>query len=159
MAFPLSHSGIVVARDVTVEDAIERLTAALRDVRAVAVCRAAQGVTFRGIAWTVLPGGMERALRAVSNGTLEVREHGSGVEVRYRITLTRLLVYTALLLAVGLVAVTLVAMPDVEVRRFVAEVWVVLCVFTFVGSFAITTWWWWPRFLATALAYPGRSST
>src|SRR5438105_9307106 len=97
MPFPISVSGVVTVRVVTVEAALDQLERALALQKACALQRQGNEVHFRGGAvrwvsnWNVLV--------PISKGVLHVQPRDDGVSIFYRVTFSEMLIAVTVMMA------------------------------------------------------------
>src|ERR1700694_3862198 len=151
MPFPISISGSVAARDLTVDQAVDRLEVALAGVKAGALQRVGCAVHFRGGAFRLVSNW--NILVPISTGVLEVRSQEDGVSVWYRASFSQLLlVVTLMVAAVFGPAVAMSAQLTV-----LGRVGVLLVLWSWLfGTNFVLTYWRLPRFLARSLVAAGK---
>ena len=152
MPFPISVSGVVTVRVVTVEAALDQLERALALQKASALQRQGNEVHFRGGAfrwvsnWNVLV--------PISKGVLHVQPRDDGVSIFYRVTFSEMLIAVTVMMAVFVGPVVAfssrVPVPGRIGVILIGWSWL------FGGNFALA-WWRLPRFLRRSLQ-PKRAS-
>lgn len=149
MSFPFSLSGAVTVRDVTVEQAIDRLEGALAQAKAGALRREGSAVQFRGGVFRIVSSW--NVLVPISNGVVEVSPNPNGISVSYRVSFMQMLIVATLMVGV-FVGPFVMAAPNVSVTGglgILAVVWLWL----FGANFALTRFRW-PAFLVRSLSRP-----
>lgn len=149
MPFPISLTGTVAVRDLTVEEAIERLEGALAQARARALRREDRAVQFRGGVFRLVSGW--NILGPISNGVLEVAPSANGVSVIYRVTFGQMLVVVTLMVGAFLGPLVMVS-PNTSGAGglgILSVAWLWL----FGGNFVLTRWRL-PAFLVRSLSRP-----
>src|SRR5437867_6641706 len=96
MPFPISLSGSVSVSGLTVGQAIDRLEGALASARPASLRQEGSGVRFRGGVFRFVPNW--NILVPISTGIVEVSPRGDGVNVRYRVSFTEMLVIATLMI-------------------------------------------------------------
>jgi hypothetical protein len=139
----------VTVRDVTVEQAMDRLLGALAQAKAAALRREGSTVEFRGGVFRIVSSW--NVLVPISNGVVEVSPNAHGVSVSYRVTFGQMLAVVTLMVGAFL-GPPLMAAPNVSVvggLGLLAVAWAWL----FGGNFVLTRWRL-PAFLVRALSSP-----
>jgi hypothetical protein len=147
--FPISLSGAVTVRDVTVEQALDRLEGALAQAKAGALRREGSAVQFRGGVFRLVSNW--NVLVPISNGALEVSPSANGVSVTYRVTFGQMLVAVTLMVGAFFGSFVMTT-PNTSVAGglgILAVAWLWL----FGGNFALTRWRL-PAFLVRSLSRP-----
>ncbi len=146
MPFPISLSGAVTARNVTVEQAVDRLEAALARASAGSVRRGDRSIEFSGSPW--LTAGWANALRAITRGMLDVSASADGVNVKNRVTFTGALVFATA--AVALLGWRFARGPQVSAA--VGLGWAAFAWLWLMGMTFLMTRWRLRRFLLRSLS-------
>ncbi len=149
MPFPISVSGAVAVRDVTVEQAIDRLEGALAQAKAVALRREGSAVQFRGGVFRLVSNW--NVLVPISNGVLEVSPTANGVSICYRVTFRQMLVVVTLMVGVFFGPFVMAA-PNTSVAGGLG-ILSVSWLWLFGGNFVLTRWRL-PAFLVRSLSRP-----
>jgi len=146
MSFPGSFSGALTLRDATVAQALARVESALDRERAFALQRSGSAIHFRGGVFRLVSGW--NVLAAVSSGVVEMAPAGSGVQVRYRVAFTQLLVVVTGMVAFFLGPFVMMSPGPSMAGRLgiLAFMWIWL----FGANYALTRWRF-PRFLRRAV--------
>ncbi len=146
MPFPISLSGAVTAREVTVEQALDRIESALSYAKALALRREGGAVQFRGGVFRLVSGW--NVLVPISSGIVEVSPSATGVSVGYRVTFMQMLILVTLMVGAFL-GPFVMATPEMPVKGGLG-VLAVAWLWLFGGNFVLTRWRW-PAFLRRAL--------
>ena len=138
----------MAVRLLSVDQALNRLESALAEARPASIRRDSSGLRFRGGPFRLVSNW--NILLPISTGVLEVSPREDGVNVRYRVTFTEMLVIVTLMVGgiFGPVVVRSAKLPMQGRLGILLFAWSWL----FGANFALT-WWRLPRFLVRTLSH------
>jgi hypothetical protein len=150
MPFPISSSGVIAVRGLSVDEAIDRLEDALAKEKPAALSRDGRGLRFQGGAFRLVCNW--NILVPISAGVLDVSPSEHGVNVSYRVTFTQMLVAVTLMVAFFMGPAVAMATPKMSPPGALC-VLLVMWSWLFGFNFVLTGWRL-PRFLVRALSRP-----